>query len=372
VAVQPLPLAIAGTVLISSSAVVMELAGSSASLTALGRCGFALPVLAVLVWVDRRRGAAPLPSRNRWLARLAGVFLAADLIVWSHAISDIGAGLGTVVPNLQVLILSLLGWLVLGERPRRSLLLASPVMLAGLALVGGLTGTHAYGADPAAGVAAGAVVAVLYSVYIFTLRQAMAAAGPARGVVTGAAAGADDGSAAKGVGSSPVAALFEATLGATVASLVLGLCLHDFRLGHAGPAQIWPALGWLALLAITSQVLGWLLITSSMSRLPAWMIGVVLLIQPAGSVTLGYLILNERPSLTQLAGVALMLVGVLAAVSGRPATAQPATAQPATAQPATAQPATVQHEDHPPGTGSVQGKVAIEVAVPGHDAQSAG
>jgi drug/metabolite transporter (DMT)-like permease len=339
VAVQPLPLAIAGTALISSSAMVMQLAGSSASATALGRCGFALPVLAVLAWVDRKRGAAPLPPRNRWLARLAGVFLAADLIVWSHAISDIGAGLGTVVPNLQVLILSLLGWLVLGERPRRSLLLASPVMLAGLALVGGLTGTHAYGADPAAGVAAGAVVAVLYSIYIFTLRQAMAARGTARGAVAG--------SAGKGVGSSPVAALFEATLGATVASLVIGLGLHDFRLGHA-----WPALGWLALLAITSQVLGWLLITASMSRLPAWMIGVVLLIQPAGSVTLGYLILNERPSLAQLAGVALMLVGVLAAVGGRSATAQ--------------------HEDHPPGAGRVQGEVAVEVAVPGHDAQSAG
>jgi drug/metabolite transporter (DMT)-like permease len=100
-------------------------------------------------------------------------------------------------------------------------------------------------------------------------------------------------------------------------------------------------------------VIGWLLIATSMARLPAWMIGVVLLIQPAGSVTLGYLVLNQRPSLTQLAGVGLMLVGVLAAVGGRRS-------------------ATAQHEDHPPGTGSVHGEVAIEVSVPGHDAQSAG
>ena len=331
-AVRPLPLAIAGTACISSSAVIMQLAGTSASLTALGRCGFALPVLAVLVWLDRRRGASPLARRSRWLARFAGFFLAADLIVWSHAISDIGAGLGTVVPNLQVLILAVGGWLFLGEKPRRSLLFASPVMLAGLALVGGLTGAHAYGADPGAGVLAGACVAVLYAVYIFALRQAMAApggAGPA----------------------SPVAALFEATLGATVGSVVIGLAVHDF--GHPGAARIWQALGWLLLLAITSQVIGWLLITTSMSRLPAWMIGVVLLIQPAGSVTLGYLILHERPSLTQLTGVALMLVGVLAAVGG-------------------GRPAPAQHEDHPPGTGGVQGNVAVEVAVLGHDAQSAG
>jgi drug/metabolite transporter (DMT)-like permease len=321
-ATRPLPLAIAGTACISSSAVVMQLAGTSASLTALGRCGFALPVLAVLVWLDRRRGAAPLPRRNRWLARLAGLFLAADLIVWSHAISDIGAGLGTVVPNLQVLILAVFGWLLLGERPSRSLLLASPVMVAGLVLVGGLAGSHAYGADPGAGVLTGAGVAVLYSIYIFLLRQA----------TTG--------------GTSPVATLFEATLGAAVGSLVFGLGLHDFRLGHP-----WPALGWLALLAITSQVLGWLLITASMSRLPAWMIGVVLLIQPAGSVALGYLVLHQHPSLAQLAGVVLMLAGVLAAVGGRSPT---------------------QHEDHAPGAGGVQGEIAIEVAVPGRDAEAAG
>jgi drug/metabolite transporter (DMT)-like permease len=58
--------------------------------------------------------------------------------LWSHTIAAIGAGLGTVVGNLEVLIISLLAWLVLGERPGRSLVLASPVMLAGVALV--LTG----------------------------------------------------------------------------------------------------------------------------------------------------------------------------------------------------------------------------------------
>ncbi len=32
-----------------------------------------------------------MPSRRRWLARLAGVILAADLIVWDHAIGAISA-----------------------------------------------------------------------------------------------------------------------------------------------------------------------------------------------------------------------------------------------------------------------------------------
>jgi drug/metabolite transporter (DMT)-like permease len=298
----PAATAIAGAACISSSAVLMRLADTSASITALGRCGFALPVLGALALAERRRGAPRLPSRSRWLARLAGLFLAGDLILWSHAIAAIGAGLGTVVTNLQVLIIPLIAWLILDERPRRSLVLASPVMLTGLALVGGLGGLggpRAYGTDPALGVGYGFGVAILYAIYILMLRQATSARGTRPGP------------RGEGTRTAVAGVLFEATVGATAGSAAGGFALHDFHLGHA-----WPTLGWLVLLALTSQVLGWLLITVSMPRLPAGMIGALLLVQPAGSVALSYVILGERPSALQLLGVALMLAGLLVAVSG--------------------------------------------------------
>ena len=307
----PVAAATAGAVCISSSAVLMKLASTaSPSVVALGRCAFALPVLGVLALREHRRdgGTAPMPRRSRWLARLAGVFLAADLILWSHTIAAIGAGLGTVIGNLEVLIISLLAWLVLGERPSRSLVLASPVMLAGLVLVGGLAeagGSHAYGTDPALGVGLGVGVAVLYAVYILMLRQATSPAGAGTAV-----AGA--GTAVAGADTAVAAPLFEATVGGVAGSALLGLVLGDLRLGPP-----WPALGWLVLLALTSQVIGWLLITVSMPRLAAGTIGALLLIQPAGSVALSYVILGERPSLLQLAGVALVLTGVVVAVTGR-------------------------------------------------------
>jgi hypothetical protein len=47
------------------------------------------------------------------------------------------------------------------------------------------------------------------------------------------------------------------------------------------------------------------------------MIGALLLVQPAGSVGLSYLVLGERPSGWQLLGVVLVLAGVLVAVGGR-------------------------------------------------------
>jgi len=272
----------------------MKLAGSSASMLALGRSGFALPVLAGLLWLERRgkfpghwASGRPLSSRARWLARLAGLFLAADLVVWSHSIDDIGAGLGTVLSNLQLLIVSLVGWLVLGERPRRSLLVAAPVMVFGLLLVGGVLTGGGYGRDPRLGVVYGIGVAIFYSVYILLLRQA----------ATGE--------------SSAIETLFQATVGATVGAAVLGAALRDFRLGPA-----WPAVGWLVVLALTSGVLGWLLLTISMPRLPAWLASSLLLVQPAGSVLLGAVFLGERPTLLQQAGVVIMLGGVLVAARG--------------------------------------------------------
>jgi drug/metabolite transporter (DMT)-like permease len=317
----PVAAATAGAVCISSSAVLMKLASTaSPSVVAFGRCAFALPVLGVLAMRERGRRpghgrgpghgpgpgrgggeTAPMARRSRWLARLAGVFLAADLILWSHTIAAIGAGLGTVVGNLAVLIIALLAWLVLGERPGRSLVLASPVMLAGLVLVGGLAdvgGSHAYGTDPALGAGLGVGVAVLYAVYILMLRQATSAAGA--------------GTAVAGAGTAVATPLFEATVGGAAGSVLLGLVLGDL---HLGPP--WPALGWIVLLALSSQVVGWLLITVSMPRLAAGTIGALLLIQPAGSVALSYVILGERPSLLQLAGVALVLTGVVVAVTGR-------------------------------------------------------
>ncbi|MGH3226635.1 MAG: hypothetical protein ACRDPY_49485, partial [Streptosporangiaceae bacterium] len=66
----PITAAVLGAACISSSAVLMKLASTSASVTALARCVFALPVLGALVMYERRRGARALPARGRWLARL--------------------------------------------------------------------------------------------------------------------------------------------------------------------------------------------------------------------------------------------------------------------------------------------------------------
>jgi drug/metabolite transporter (DMT)-like permease len=290
---SPVAAVTVGALCIASSAIVMQLAGSSAVAAALFRCLFALPVLALLARRERQRGIEPLGRRARWTARGAGVLLAVDLIVWSHSIAAVGAGLATVLGNLQVVILAGLAWALLGERPRRSLVLALPILLAGVFLVAGLIGHRAVGHSPVEGVVYGALASLLYSGYILVLRQAMPAGeavGPSRAVVQ---------------------PLYQATWGAAVTSAVCAVVLPGFRIG-----PLWPALAWLAVLALTSQVVGWLLISVSLTRLPAGQVGALLLVQPLGAVLLGALVLGQHPSLTQLAGVLVVVAGVLVATSG--------------------------------------------------------
>jgi drug/metabolite transporter (DMT)-like permease len=88
-------------------------------------------------------------------------------------------------------------------------------------------------------------------------------------------------------------------------------------LGELDPWPGWPAQGWLVVLALTAQVAGWLLISVSLPRLPAAITSVLLTIQPVGAVLLAMALLDEDPSALQLAGVALVLAGVVAVALGR-------------------------------------------------------
>ena len=69
---------------------------------------------------------------------------------------------------------------------------------------------------------------------------------------------------------------------------------------------------WLAMLAIGSQVIGWLLIGVALPRLPVVETSVLLLGQPVFTVIWGVLLFDERLSLLQWAGSAIVLAGVAA------------------------------------------------------------
>jgi drug/metabolite transporter (DMT)-like permease len=280
---RPVVAATAGALTIAWSAILVRLSHATPSTAAVFRCAYALPVLGVLAAVERRR-YGPRSAHDRRLAVIAGAFFAADLICWHHAIGDVGAGLATVLGNSQVVLVGLLAWAILREKPAPRVIAAVPIVLVGVVLISGVIGAGTYGRDPARGVMFGILTGLTYAGFILILRHGNTDL------------------------RRPAGPLFDATAAATVVALAAGAVIGDVDL-----APTWPAHGWLLTLALSSQVLGWLLISVSLPRLPAAVTSVLLTIQPVGSVLLGIAIFSESPSAAQFAGVGVVLAGVLVA-----------------------------------------------------------
>jgi drug/metabolite transporter (DMT)-like permease len=278
---RPLKLAVLGAASISASGVLIKLADTGPATAALYRCLFALPLLLTLAALEqRKRGPRSAAARRRAFA--AGLCLAVDLVLWNHAIAEVGAGVATVLGNLQVLFVAFAAWALFGERPERRFLIFLPVVMAGVVLVSGMVGGGSGGTHPLAGIAYGLGTSIAYTVFLLILRRTS--------------------------GSTPhvVGPLAEATTGAAVGALLLGLVFGglQFRIG-------WPSFGWLLLLALLSQTLGWLLITSSLPRLPAAISSLTLLLQPAAAMLLAFGVLGERPTLIQIVGAVVVCTGVV-------------------------------------------------------------
>jgi drug/metabolite transporter (DMT)-like permease len=271
--------ALAGALAISFSAILYALAEVSPTTGAFYRTLYALPVLVVIWWARRdqdRRSRA-----KRLVAFGAGLVLGLDVVVWHISIEYIGAGLSTLIANAQVIIVAVVAWLFMGERPSRQIVLAIPVVLFGVALVSGLGRGDSFGSNPLLGTLLALVSAVFYAAFILGLRSSNDIQAPSAGP------------------------LMEATAGAALAALIMGMFGDGIQF-----APSWPAHGWLLALALSSQVAGWLLISYALPRLPAAETATIILLQPVLTMIWGVLIFDEQPSAIQLVGAGLVLAGV--------------------------------------------------------------
>lgn len=285
---RPVLAVLVGAVAIAFSGILFRLSHVSPSTGAFYRCVWALPPLWVLARAeDRRFGRRS--RRAITLAWIAGAFFAADLILWHNAIEQVGAGLATVLGNTQVVLVGLLAWALLGERPHRSSMAAIPIVGIGVVLISGVLEQGAYGSNPGLGAVYGVLTGIAYSGFLLTLRQG------SRDLRR------------------PAGPLFTATFASAIGCALIGAVVGDLDLTPS-----WSATGWLILLALSSQVLGWLLISTSLPRLPAVVTSILLTLQPVCSVAFAALLIDESPSPLQLAGASCILAGLVTATVGRP------------------------------------------------------
>jgi drug/metabolite transporter (DMT)-like permease len=273
-----------GALCLSASAILLKLAATTPATATAARCLIPLPVVVLLTVPEWRRGR--LSGRGALSAAACGALFAADMLLWTQAIPEVGAGLSTVLVNTQVAIVPLLSWLVDSEPVSRRFLLVLPALLAGVVLAGGLLEHGISGSDPVRGTVHAVAAALCYSGFLFLLRRG-------------------------GQAGQPMQTYTVVLATSVVLAAVVGPWWHGLQLWPG-----WRSVGWLALVALTGQLLGWLLVAFLSARLPSTVSSALLLLMPVGAVALGAAVLGERASLLQLTGCALVLVAGYVAGSG--------------------------------------------------------
>lgn len=255
----------------------MASSGASPATASFFRCFLALPLLAPLAILEWRRRGAPTARQHSWAAA-AGVLFAVDMLFWTQAIYEVGVGASAVLVNIQVVIVPLLARIIDREALSTYFIGLLPVVVVGAVLTGGILETGATGSAPLAGTVHSVLAALCYSVFLFLLRRG-------------------------GPDQPPVQSYLTIMAAAALAALAGGALWGDISLRPG-----WEAVGWLALTAITGQVLGWLLVAVGSPLLRVEVSSALLLLTPIGALVLAAVFLAQMPSAWQLIGC-LMILG---------------------------------------------------------------
>ena len=283
---KSMAIAMFGGVVVSFAPILYALSNANPLTGAFFRMIYALPFLGFIIWF---RSLDDSRSMNtRLIAIGAGLAFSLDFLSYHSAVDWIGTGIGTLIGNSQVIIVTLMSWWLFGERPNLSILISLPIVMFGLFLISGIWDDEPYGSHPVRGVIAGVFTAIFYSAFLIIYRFANRELAPATNLQ------------------------FDSTVGCAFGLLILSfLPLQSI---HVDPINFEPTLpvhGWLLLLAILSQVVGWLAIAYSLPRLPAAYTSFAILLQPTLTIVWGIVLLFESPSIQQVIGMILILGSII-------------------------------------------------------------
>ena len=284
---KSMAIAMFGGVVVSFAPILYALSDANPLTGAFFRMAYALPFLLLIIWF--RKADDSRSNNTRLIAVIAGFAFSLDFLAYHSTVDWIGTGIGTLIGNSQVIIVTLMSWWLFGERPNLSILISLPIVMIGLVLISGILDDQPYGEHPVRGVIAGVFTAIFYSAFLIIYRFANRELAPA------------------------VNLQFDSTLGCAIGLVILSfLPLQSIYVDPIDFEPNLPTHGWLLMLAILSQVIGWLAIAHSLPRLPAAYTSFAILLQPTPTIVWGILLLSESPSLQQGIGMFLILGSIIA------------------------------------------------------------
>ena len=280
-------IAMFGGVVVSFAPILYALSDANPLTGAFFRMAYAIPFLLLIIWFRKAKDSRTI--NTRLIAVIAGFAFSLDFLAYHSTVDWIGTGIGTLIGNSQVIIVTLMSWWLFGERPNLSILISLPIVMIGLVLISGVLDDNPYGEYPVRGVVAGVFTAIFYSAFLIIYRFANRELAPA------------------------VNLQFDSTVGCAIGLLILSfLPLQSIYVEPIDFEFKFPTHGWLLALAFLSQVTGWLAIAYSLPRLPAAYTSFAILLQPTFTIIWGIILLSESPSIQQAIGMFLILGSIIA------------------------------------------------------------
>jgi drug/metabolite transporter (DMT)-like permease len=281
-----------GVLFVSVGAVLVRLAAAPPLAIAFYRVALASLVLCPFAGGAARRSWPALDGRRRLLMLVAGTLLALHFACWIASLSFTSIASSVLLVNTAPLFAIAFSRWFLGERTPGIVLRATPLALAGAALIAYGDWTGASGSMRGNLLALmGAVTLAGYHVVGRGLRDALPLDAYVLVVWTAAA------------------------VVLAVIALAAGVPLHGYS------AASWAVF---AALALVPTLGGHGLVNKSLRALPAPTVGLFLLGEPIVASALGFLLLAEAPGVWTLTGGALVLLALSVVVaSGGPAEAAP-------------------------------------------------
>ena len=280
-------IAMFGGVVVSFAPILYALSDANPLTGAFFRMLYAIPFFLLIIFL--RKDTDTRSISTRLIAVIAGFAFSLEFLAYHSTIDWIGTGIGTLIGNSQVIIVTLVSWWLFGERPNLSILISLPIVMIGLVLISGVLDENPYGEYPVRGVIAGVFTAIFYSSFLIIYRFANRELAPA------------------------VNLQLDSTVGCAIGLLILSfLPLQSIYVEPIDFEPKFPSHGWLLALAFLSQVMGWLAIAHSLPRLPAAYTSFAILLQPTFTIIWGIILLSEFPSTQQAIGMFLILGSIIA------------------------------------------------------------
>jgi drug/metabolite transporter (DMT)-like permease len=271
---------VTGAVMISFSGVWVKASHVAPIASAFYRVFFGAIILLSAAFI--RREMIWHGGRHLLLSLTCGLFFAIDLGFYHYSVIYVGPGLGTILPNFQVFILAMTGIFFFGEKVRLLFLTSIPLAVIGLFLIVGIDWGQLDQLNKI-GVYFGLGAAVFYAAFLLSLRKLQS-------------------------GQAGLSFFYVLTMVSMVASAFLAM-----EIFHNGDTFSIPDLqSFFALVALGlfSQTIGWMLIANALPAVLTSLSGFILLLQPALAFVWDVLIFQRPTSLTNWAGVFIVLFAI--------------------------------------------------------------